>query len=227
MEPGESLGRASTPEGGRIELIRHATRTVIYVDDLLLMSTDARGSEIAMANDCGALGPQARVLIGGLGLGFTLRAVLDAVPADCEVLQVELLSPLVSWHRSGLLGEHADHPVRDARVTVVEQDVVACLRESPDDHYDAVLLDVDNGPVAMTQNTNASLYDDAMMQTLKRVLRPGGHVVFWSADDFPWFTQQLLDAGYSARADVVSAWADDEVAQTDMQHVLFVASPAP
>ena len=224
MEPRESLGRASTSEGGRIELVRHPTRMVIYVDDLLLMSSEARGSEIAMADHgCAELGPGARVLVGGLGMGFTLRAVLDAAPEDCEVVQVELLEPLVRWHRDGELGPVAGRPLDDPRVVVRAEDVVDVLHESEDASFDAILLDVDNGPVAMTKNENARLYDDAMLARILRVLRPGGHVVFWSADDFPAFTRRLEDAGYAdVRAETVSAWAADETPKSDVEHVLFV-----
>lgn len=221
-EPRDSLGRASTAEGGRVELVRHPTRTVIYVDDLLLMSTDAHGSEIAMAHQgCEALGPSARVLIGGLGLGFTLRAVLDAVPADAEVVCVELLGPLVRWHRDGSLGAIAAHPLDDPRVTLRESDVVDVLRAT-DERWDAILLDVDNGPVAMTQRDNAHLYDDESLQRMFRLLRPGGHVVVWSADDFPAFTARMRAAGFEARAVTVSAWAEDEEPKSDVEHVLFV-----
>lgn len=223
-EPPESLGRASTPEGGRIELVRHPTRTVIYVDDLLLMSTDAHGSEVAMADvGCGMFAPRARVLVGGLGLGFTLRAVLDTVPADdAEVICVELLEPLVRWHRDGPLGAITDHPLRDRRVTVRSADVVEVLRESDEASFDAILLDVDNGPIAMTQNDNARLYGDEGLRRIHRLLRPGGHLVVWSADDFPAFTARMAAAGFEAHAQRVSAWAPDETPKSDVTHVLFV-----
>src|SRR5690606_18341023 len=172
MNERESLGRASTPDGGRVELVRERSRIAIYIDDLLLMTSSANGSEIAMAEvGCADLGPNARVLVGGLGLGCTLRAVLGAGPSDTEVVCVELLESLARWHREGPLGEPSGHAVEDPRVTVCVRDIVAFFSEPRDGDFDALLLDVDNGPIAMTMNDNAWLYSPEGLEALHRALR--------------------------------------------------------
>lgn len=207
MSVRESLGRALTPQGGRVELVREDdARLVLYVDGLLLMTSDGHASEIALAEiGCATLAPGARVLVGGLGLGYTLRAVLDALPEAGEVICVELLEPLVRWHREGLLAPQVGHVVRDPRTQVVNDDLVAYLRSQPDASFDAVLLDVDNGPIAMTVPGNSQLYDDEGIATLKRLLRPGGVLVVWSAEPAPRFLARLDAAGLHPESIEVNA----------------------
>lgn len=221
MDERESLGRASTPQGGRVELVRERSRIAIYIDGLLLMTSSAHGSEVAMADlGCQALGPGARVLVGGLGLGYTLRAVLDAVPQDAEVVCVELLEALGRWHRQEPLASLSGNAVGDPRVKLRISDIVTFLDDSAEASFDAILLDVDNGPIAMTLNSNAWLYGAEGLAVLRRLLRSNGTLVVWSADDNPRFTARLREAGFQAETHHVAAGDGPESA--GVEHVLFV-----
>ena len=217
------LGSATTAEGGRIELRRLQSCFALYVDDQILMSTEGHGSEIAMA----AFGlPEAdsrkRVLVGGLGLGYTLRAVLDAISGDSDVDCVELLAPLERWHREGPLGAIAGRPLDDPRVTLHIDDVTEFIAHCHDGTFDAILLDIDNGPFALTATTNHDLYQPEGLARLFELLRPSGHVVVWSAEGDSAFCQRMHDAGFSVSTEHVSAWADDEEPKCDAMHALFV-----
>jgi spermidine synthase len=216
MKPREVLDRTTTPDGRRLELAREGVHYVIRVDGVALMSSAAHGSEEAMARVAAeALGarPGARVLVGGLGLGFTLRAALDAFP-DATVTVAELLPPLVGYNR-GALADLARRPLDDPRVRLFEGDVRVPLGAGG---WDAVLLDVDNGPEAFTTSANASLYDDAGAALLARALAPGGVLVVWSAGPSPAFERRLRRAGLAC--DTRRARARDRKGAT---HTLFVA----
>ena len=151
MNPWELLGRASTPAGDEMTLMLRSGEYVILASGKALMSSRMHGSEEALA----ALGcAEARlqraptVLVGGLGMGFTLRATLDLLPLAASVVVAELVPGVVEWNR-GPLGPLAHHPLRDPRVRVEVDDVNAVLRASRG-RFDAVLLDIDNGPDAFT-----------------------------------------------------------------------------
>lgn len=209
-----------------MELVREGERIVLYVDELLLMTSLASGSEIAMAEvACRELGPGARVLVGGLGLGYTLRAVLDVVAPDTEVVCAELLEALVGWHREGPLGAAVGDAVRDARVRVEVGDVAKHALEGPPEHFDAILLDVDNGPVPMTQGANGRLYTAEGLSVLHDRLRPGGALVVWSAEDFPRFTERLKATGFETETLRVAAGPSPE--SEGIEHVLFVGRRRP
>lgn len=132
-----------------------------------------------------------RVLIGGLGMGFTLRAALDHLPASAEVVVAELLADVIAWNR-GSLGPLAGSPLDDPRVRVVCADVAELLHP---DSFDAILLDVDNGPDAVMLRGNASLYSPEGLQRLRCALRDAGVLAVWSADPSPRFEHALRDAG--------------------------------
>jgi spermidine synthase len=161
-----------------------------------LMSSRMHGSEQALA----ALAlrrmqvPDACVLVGGLGMGFTLRATLDLLPEDATVVVAELVPGVVEWNR-GALGTLAGHPLRDARVRVDIGDVADTLQSSPG-VFDAVLLDVDNGPDAFTATTNARLYNDQGLAAARDALKPGGVLAVWSAWEDRRFEQRLRYAGF-------------------------------
>jgi spermidine synthase len=161
-----------------------------------LMSSRMHGSEQALA----ALAlrrrqvPDASVLVGGLGMGFTLRATLDLLPEDATVVVAELVPAVVEWNR-GALGTLAGHPLRDARVRVEIGDVADTLQSSPG-AFDAVLLDVDNGPDAFTAATNARLYNDQGLAAARAALKPGGILAVWSAWEDRRFEQRLRYAGF-------------------------------
>src|SRR5687768_10248021 len=162
MKPWELLGRTSTPDGSEMRLSKRDTEFVIFVENKILMSSRMHGSEEELAAlACGQLraadGP--RVLVGGLGMGFTLRATLDLLPENAVVTVAELVPAVVDWNR-GPLAPLAKSPLSDARVRVEIGDVGAALRSNRD-HFDAILLDVDNGPSAFTTGENDTLYDNA------------------------------------------------------------------
>ena len=147
-----------------------------------LMNTRTHGSEDALAEiPCKRIASRAqvRVLIGGLGMGFTLASALRQLGADAEVLVAELVPGVIEWNR-GALGEKSGHPLRDARTRVLNQDVAELLRAQPEG-FDAIMLDVDNGPEGLTQKRNSWLYSLDGLDACARALRPGGVLAVWSA----------------------------------------------
>src|SRR5580765_3254625 len=182
MKPWELLGKAVMPDGTDMRLQRRDTEYVIFAGGKILMSSRMHGSEEAMAAmACG----RARalespcVLIGGLGMGFTLRATLDLLPPAARVIVAELQPSVVTWNR-GPLGPLAGHPLRDGRVRLEERDVTGALT-GVRRRYDVVLLDVDNGPDAFSTSTNDHLYGDVGLAAIQSALKPGGVLAVWSA----------------------------------------------
>lgn len=190
------LAAATTPDGEPLTLTLEAGHHVVRVRGELLMSSRLSGSEEALARL--ALGERtpddARVLIGGLGMGFTLRAVLDALGPAARVEVLELLAPVVDWNRAWL-APHAGRPLEDPRVTIIVRDVFEHLARN-EARYDAIVLDVDNGPEAFTVKANDRLYGLAGVAALYRALHPGGTMVLWSAFRSPPFEQRLRGAGF-------------------------------
>ena len=197
MKPWEILGQARTPDGATMTLTRSGDEHVIRVDGQHLMSSRMHGSEdalAALACDRARRLQQPTVLVGGLGMGFTLRATLDLLPPDARVVVVELLPAVVVWNRT-LLGELAGHPLGDPRVAVEVADVGAVMRDNAG-RFDAVLLDVDNGPSAFTSSDNEGLYDERGLAAARTALTPGGVMAVWSAKDDRRFQQRMREAGF-------------------------------
>ena len=134
-------------------------------------------------------------------MGFTLRATLDLLPSDATVVVAELVPAVVDWNR-GPLGPLARHPLKDKRVVVEVSDVAATLREKPG-RFDAVLLDVDNGPAAFTASHNASLYDDRGLAAARGALKPGGVLAVWSSREDRRFEQRLRYGGFDVTVERV------------------------
>lgn len=206
MIPWEVLGETTAPDGTRLALTRRGTEYVILANGKGLMSNRMHGSEEALAS----LGlktmpePEAPcVLVGGLGMGYTLRATLDHLPADATVYVAELLPAIVEWNR-GPLGPLAKHPLDDPRVQVASGDVADTLRANRG-RYDAILLDVDNGPAAFTTDFNGGLYDNAGVTLARTALKRGGTLAVWSAWDDRKFEQRLRWAGFSVSVEHVRA----------------------
>ena len=192
MKPWELLGQTTTPDGSDMALTRRDREYVILVGGRSLMSSRMHGSEEALATlACRRLRTveEPCVLVGGLGLGFTLRATLDLLPPHATVVVAELVPAVVEWHR-GPLGPLAGHPLSDQRVTIEVGDVAATLRASRN-RFDAVLLDVDNGPAALTASDNAGLYDDRGLAAARAALKAGGVLAVWSAGEHRKFEQRL------------------------------------
>lgn len=162
-----------------------------------LMSTRMHGSEDALAHiACSRIAGVAgrRVLVGGLGMGFTLAAALDRLDAQAQVVVAELVPDVVRWNR-GPLGAHAGHPLQDPRVAVKEVDVLAVIRAQAG-AWDAILLDVDNGPGGLTQAGNDRIYASAGLAAAMAALRPGGVLAVWSAHPDRRFSERLRETGF-------------------------------
>ncbi len=206
MKPWELLGATSAPDGSDMRLSRRDNEYVIWVNGKPLMSSRMHGSEEALATaGCAHIGaePSPRVLVGGLGMGFTLRATLDLLPPEAVVIVAELVPAVVEWNR-GPLGALAGHPLKDKRVRIAVEDVGFTLRANTG-RFDAVLLDVDNGPSAFTSALNAGLYDNAGVAAAYQALKPGGAFAVWSAWDDRKFEQRLSFHGFAARSARVRA----------------------
>lgn len=162
----------------------------------------ASEDELAVAA-CAGLGPGARVLIGGLGMGFSARAALDVLPADAELVVAELSPAVVAWNE-GVLGALAGHPLRDPRARVQVGDVGALIRAGAR-AYDAIALDVDNSPHALTRPGNRALYGDAGLRAARAALRPGGRLAVWSDARYPEFERRLRAVGFQVEARAVRA----------------------
>jgi len=192
VKPWELLGRTATPDGDELTLMQRSGELVIFASGKPLMSSRMHGSEEALATLACA---QARaldapsVLVGGLGMGFTLRATLDTLPSSATVIVAELLPAVVDWNR-GVLGPLAGEPLRDRRVSVALGDVSDTLRAHLH-AFDVVLLDVDNGPAAFTSTANGDLYSDRGLALIRRALKPGGVLAVWSAWEDRKFEQRL------------------------------------
>ena len=206
MKPWESIGETTTPDGTSLTLTRHTSEYVILANGKSLMSSRMHGSEEAMATlACRRARtlPRPCVLVGGLGMGFTLRATLDLLPPDASVVLAELVPAVVEWNR-GPLGPLAAHPLKDRRVRVEMGDVADMLRASRN-RFDAVLLDVDNGPAAFTESDNAGLYGNRGVAAARDALKPDGVIAVWSAWDDRKFEQRLRHAGFTVEIERVRA----------------------
>ena len=169
-----------------------------------LMNSRVHGSEEALAKlACARLGrtTKARVLIGGLGVGFTLAAALKALGPDAEVVVAELVPEVVTWNRT-LIGAPANHPLTDSRAQVYVGDVADLIRGEPGG-FDAVVLDVDNGPEALVRRDNNWLYSTAGLRVTRAALRPRGVVAVWSAGPDRAFGKRLREAGFAVAEHVV------------------------
>ncbi len=206
MKTWEVLGRTRTPDGTELTLSRHPSEYAILADGHVLMSSRMHGSEEALATlGCARARTleRPRVLVGGLGMGFTLRAALDSLPSSAIVVVAELIPAVVEWNR-GPLGELAGRPLDDPRVSVDARDVRVTLREGAG-QFDAVLLDVDNGAVSLTTASNDRLYDRQGVALARAALRPGGVLAVWSAGGERLFERRLRADGFRVESKRVRA----------------------
>ena len=195
MKPLERLGSARTPDGTVLELFRHDGAYLIRADGVELMSTRRHLSEDRLADvACGLVRKRtmARVLIGGLGLGFTLRAALRQLHDDAEVVVAELVSEVIAWNADPSYALSAE-AMRDPRVRIVNDDVVLVLRANPGG-FDAIMLDTDNGPDGMLMSENAPLYRTDGIALTVSALRSAGVIAYWSVGDDPKFARALRGA---------------------------------
>lgn len=200
MIPRELLGTAQVPGGEELRLFRHGRDFIIVLDRNELMNTRMSGSEEALATmTIDRLGKRPRagaaphLLIGGYGMGFTLRAALGALGPQARVTVAELMPEIIAWAR-GPMAELTAGCLDDPRVRLVEADVADTIGEGS---YDAILLDVDNGPDGLVRPQNDRLYSLRGLQNARVALRAGGILAVWSAGRDPAFTRRLKDAGFA------------------------------
>jgi len=197
MKMRELLGTAQVPGGDELRLYRRGDDFIIAIDRNELMSSRMSGSEEALATmTCERLrSPQAAsLLIGGYGMGFTLRAALGVLGPDAKIAVAELVPGIIEWAR-GPMAELAAGCLDDPRVELVLGDVSKAIGAATR-RYDAILLDVDNGPDGLTREANESLYSASGLATAKAALRPGGILAIWSAAPDARFTRRLAAAGF-------------------------------
>ena len=204
MIPWETLDEAPIP-GGRetLRLKRRGTEISIMLGANELMNSRLSGSEEALARLTieRIAAPAPRILIGGLGLGFTLRAALPLLPPAARVTVAELVPGVVAWARGHLAALHGDS-LDDPRVTILTDDVGAVMRGGP---WDAILLDVDNGPEGLSRAGNDALYSHAGLAAARAALGPGGVLSVWSSAPDRGFTRRLADAGFRVETHTVRA----------------------
>ncbi|MDF3070734.1 MAG: hypothetical protein K0R38_6335 [Polyangiaceae bacterium] len=211
---------ATAQVGGRaFVLARRGDEWLVRVDGHVLMSSRQHGSEESLATEAlSRVAKPGHVLIGGLGLGYTLRAVLDRVGEETRVHVAELVPELVDWNRAHL-GALNGQALSDARVQVYVGDVGPLLRRSAA-RFDAILLDVDNGPVALSQAGNSELYTARGVRDCHEALRPGGVLTVWSAGPSESYERLLSQNGFEARSVRVAVTRAEK---SGARHVIFVA----
>jgi len=200
MKPQIKLATAKTPDGGEMELFQHDRDFLIKVNGQGLMNSRRHESELELARlGCAHLSTHEspRVLIGGLGMGYTLRQTLDMLGPDATVVVSELLSAVADWNRE-YLKELNGQPLDDKRTQLIIGDIFPLIVRSSN-QFDAILLDVDNGPSAVTDSGNQRLYSQAGIQACRRALRKSGSLAIWSSEPSKVFEQLLMNCGFHVR----------------------------
>ena len=215
MQPWKTLATVATPEGA-LELRRRGNGVfLIVIAGRVLMTSNDRRSEQALATlACRAIAaPRPRVLIGGLGMGYTVRAALDALPAGAELVVAELTPEVEAWCR-GPLAELTGGALDDPRVAVVIGDVAQVIGDAPAGHYHAILLDLYEGPHAATQRRDDPFYGRAALARSRAALAAGGVLAVWSEEPDAGFANRLTAAGFDVATHRLGA---------PRSHVVYVA----
>lgn len=203
MKPNITLAETKTPNGARMTLVEHDGSFCIRVNGQQLMHSSVSTSEVQLGQlGCEkhpSRGAATRVLIGGLGLGFTLKSVLQSVGPKAVVHVAELFPELVQWNRT-FLAKLNGRALADKRVAVFEEDVRAVIQRAARAPYDAIVLDIDNGTTAMVKNENHQLYSEWGMQQIALALKPGGRAAIWSACADAVIEKRLAKAGFKVQA---------------------------
>lgn len=222
MKPTIVLAEAATPEGAVLTLLEHDGKYFLQADGAQLMTSFAHGSEEELARI--ACAPfrsvrQPHILIGGLGLGFTLAEACRALPQKRAVFEVaELIPEIVEWNRTHLAHLHPGM-WEDERIEVEIRDVAEIVQANPDT-YHAILLDVDNGPEAFTGEHNSALYRGRGLAMLQRALKDGGLLAVWSATNDPGFERRLSKSGFDVTRETVAA---AHKGKRKRQHTIWLA----
>jgi spermidine synthase len=221
MKPTVKIGTARTPDGGEMVLYQHDRDFAITVNGQDLMHSRRHESELELARlGCAHLVDRrtASILIGGLGMGYTLRQALDMLSPHAQVVVGELVDAVVQWNRE-FLGELNGQPLKDERVELVPGDVLKLISQSKS-RFDAILLDIDNGPRAMTDSGNHRLYTYEGIVACRRALRDHGCLAVWSAKPSKDFEQLLESCGFHVRRFRVPAFKGSE----SQSHFVWVAA---
>ncbi|MFD2230615.1 spermidine synthase [Alkalimarinus sediminis] len=217
------IGTAIIPgQGTKLRLLQRNDEFAIKIAGNTgeLMNTRLHGSEDALATlACKRIAKhsKAKVLIGGMGMGFTLAAALDSLGDDAEVTVAELVPEVVDWNR-GPLGAASGYPLNDSRTKIHLGDV-AQLMQQQERAYDAIMLDVDNGPEGLTRKENDWIYSPEGIAQAKSALKPKGILAYWSAGEDPIFTARLRKAGLQVKAETVRAHKPGKGAK----HIIWLA----
>lgn len=207
MKPTIKLAKTNTPDGGEMILYQHDRDFMIKINGRELMNSRQHESEMELARlGCAHLSGHnnPRVLIGGLGMGYTLCQTLDVLGPDATVTVSELLPAVVDWNRD-FIGELNGQPMEDKRTEVVTGDIYQLLLQSKN-KFDAILLDIDNGPSAIVDSGNQRLYTPAGIQTCRRALRNNGCLAIWSGVPSKAFEQILMSCGFHVRRYKLNAY---------------------
>lgn len=220
MIPWVQLDKTTVPGGGELKLMRRGTEFWIMAGAITLMNSRLSGSEVALAQlACGRVRhlPQPRLLIGGLGMGFTLRAAMAELGPEAGIVVAELVPAVVAWAKGPMESIFGDC-LADPRVEIHVGDVGVLMAESTG-RFDAILLDVDNGPDGLTRGANDGLYGLKGLRSAWRTLNSGGVLLIWSAGPDKGFTQRLAQAGFVAEEVKVRAHGGKGA-----RHVIWVAT---
>lgn len=222
MIPWEKIDTARIPgSDGELRLMRRGAEFSIMLGGNELMNSRLSGSEAALATLAAKkieAVAKPKVLIGGLGMGFTLRAALAVFGSGARLVVAELVPAVVAWARGPMVKVFGDS-LNDPRVEIREADV-AQLIERPPLTFDAVLLDVDNGPEGLTRKANDALYDGPGLKRVHAALRPGGVLAVWSSGPSPKFSKRLGQAGFAVSEVAVRATGKGSGAR----HIIWIAT---
>ena len=223
MIPWSLIDTAQVPGGGELRLMRRSTEFSIRLDHNELMNSRRGGSEAALATlACERIRGRRRprILIGGLGMGFTLRAAMAALGTEARVIVAELVPAVVAWAR-GPMAEVFGKSLTDPRVCIFEADVAQSIKRGRS-AFDAILLDVDNGPAGLSRTANEGLYDLRGLSAARAALRPGGVLAVWSSGPDRNFIRRLRKAGFGVDEVRLRASA----ARGGARHVVWIATRA-
>jgi spermidine synthase len=222
MIPWVKIDIARVPDtDGELRLMRRGAEFSIMLGSNELMNSRLSGSEAALATLAAkkieaVKGP--RVLIGGLGMGFTLRAALGVFGSKAQIVVAELVPAVVAWARGPMAGIFGDS-LNDPRVSIQEVDVAEVIERHPLT-FDAILLDVDNGPEGLTRKANDALYDVGGLKIAHTALRPGGVLAVWSSGPNPKFSRSLHQAGFGVNEVAIRATGKGG----GVRHVIWIAT---